>query len=137
MDAKIRLLARVPLFAGLSERSLQDVAGLVDEVDVAAGRVLMTQGETGGEFFIIVDGSVRVDQDGAELATLGPGEFLGEIALIDAGPRTATATALTACRLLVLAHREFDSLIDAHAGIRAAILAAMVQRVRKLDRTAI
>lgn len=133
MDDKIRLLARVPLFARLDAKSLAHLATLVDEVDVDAGTVLMTEGRSGREFFIIVEGSVAVSQGGAPIATLGAGDFLGEIALIDGGPRTATATAAAPCRLLVLAHREFDTMIAEHPDIRTAILAAIAARLRRLD----
>jgi CRP/FNR family transcriptional regulator len=136
MDDKTRLLARVPLFARLDARSLAGLEALVDEVDVDAGTVLTTEGQSGHEFFIILAGSVAVTRGGSPLATLGPGDFLGEIALVDNGTRTATATALTACRLLVLAHREFDSLLAEHAGVRAAVLGALAERVRRLDASA-
>jgi len=133
MDDKARLLARVPLFARLDATALASVGTLVDEVGVDAGTVLMTEGRAGREFFIILEGTVAVTKGGNPLATLRAGDFLGEIALVDNGPRTATATAVTACRLLVLAHREFDSLLDKHADVRRAVLQALAERVRRLD----
>jgi CRP-like cAMP-binding protein len=136
MDDKTRLLTRVPLFARLDAKALAQVATMVDEVDVDAGTVLMTEGRSGREFFVIVDGSVQVTRGGQDVRLLGPGDFLGEIALIDNGPRTATATATTACRLLVLAHREFDSLLAGHADVRTAVLSAIAERLRGLDRMA-
>ncbi|HET9456477.1 MAG TPA: cyclic nucleotide-binding domain-containing protein, partial [Candidatus Limnocylindrales bacterium] len=132
-DGKIELLRRVPLLAGLGKRELEEVGRLADEVDVAAGKALMHEGESGKEFFVIVDGSVRIDREGSRIRTLGPGDFFGEIALVDGGPRTATATTETASRLLVLAHREFHSLLDRHPSIQAAVLNALAQRVRNLD----
>ncbi|HYO45002.1 MAG TPA: cyclic nucleotide-binding domain-containing protein [Candidatus Limnocylindrales bacterium] len=133
MDDKARLLARVPLFSQLDAAALKHVETLVDQVDVDAGTVLMTEGRTGREFFIILSGTVAVSRNGHPLATLGPGDYLGEIALVDDGPRTATATAETAARLLVLAHREFHSLLDEHPGVRMAVLQSLAQRVRNLD----
>ena len=133
MDGKARLIGRVPLFAGLDGTALGEVARLADEVDVDAGTVLTTQGRSGGEFFVIVSGRVSVERDGARVRDLGPGDFLGEIALVDGGPRTATTTATEPSRLLVLAHREFHSLLDGYPGVRMAVLEALASRVRNLD----
>lgn len=136
MNDKARMLSKVPLFARLNSRALGHVERLVDEIDVPAGKVLTREGLSGREFFVILEGTVSVDRSGQTVATLGPGDFLGEIALIDGGPRTATATAVTACRLLVLAHREFDSLLAGHVEVRAAVLEALALRVRNLDPSA-
>lgn len=133
MDGKIELLRQVPLFAGLGRRELEEVARLVDEVDLPAGRELTRQGRRGDEFFVIVSGSVRVDRDGREVAVLREGEFLGEIALVDNGPRTATATTVEAGRVLVLGHREFHSLLDRFPSIQLAVLNALARRIRMLD----
>jgi len=92
-DQKLELLKQTPLLAELGRRELEEVGRLVDEIDVAAGKVLMRQGETGREFFVLVDGSVGIDRDGTRVRALGPGDFFGEIALLSEGPRTATATA--------------------------------------------
>jgi CRP-like cAMP-binding protein len=133
---KTKMLSRVPLFAHLDGRALAQLATMVDEVDVDAGTVLMTEGRSGQEFFVIVEGTVDVTRGGRHLGSLEAGDFLGEIALIDDGPRTATATATSACRLLVLAHREFDTLIADHADVRAAVMQALAERVRGLDAAA-
>lgn len=133
MDDKTRMLARVPLFARLGRSGLAEVAALADEVDVTAGTVLTTEGRTGGEFFVIVDGAVSVARGGTIVRTLGPGDFLGEIALVDGGPRTATTTATVPTRLLVVAHREFHSLMDRFPEVRMAVLQALAERVRALD----
>jgi hypothetical protein len=93
MDQKLELLRRVPLFTGLGGRELEEVGRLADEVELPAGRVLTHEGRSADEFFVIVDGSVRIERGGVTVAQLGDGDFLGEIALIDGGPRTATATA--------------------------------------------
>ena len=132
MDAKLEMLRRVPLLEGLGRKELEEVGRLCDEVDLPAGRVLMREGESGDEFYLVLEGSVRVDRGGATVATLGPGQFLGEIALVDHGPRTATATCETACRLLVLGHREFNSVMASSAEIRTRVLTALAQRVRHL-----
>lgn len=133
MDQKLAMLAKVPLLAGLGQKDLVQVGSLCDEVDLPAGHVLMREGATGNEFYVIVDGRVDVTRDGQSLRTLGPGDFLGEIALVDRGPRTATATAANAVRALVVGAREFHSLLDAHPSIRAAVLTSLAQRVRHLE----
>jgi CRP/FNR family transcriptional regulator, cyclic AMP receptor protein len=133
MDSKLELLRRVPLLAGLGSRELEEVGRLVDEIDLPAGRELTQEGKSGGEFFMIVDGSVRVERNGRLLREMGSGEFLGEIALIDNGPRTATATTASPVRLFVIAHRQFHSLLDRFPGIQAQILNALAARVRHLE----
>lgn len=133
MDPKLELLKRVPLLAGLGSRELEEVGRLVDEIDLPAGRELTQEGKSGGEFFMIVDGSVRVERGGRLLREMGAGEFLGEIALIDNGPRTATATTATPVRLFVIAHRQFHSLLDRFPGIQAQVLNALATRVRHLE----
>src|ERR1044072_2406702 len=90
-DPKVDLLKGVPLFAGCSKADLQRIASLADELDLAAGATLIREGERGREFIVIVDGSVDVTRKGKTLRTLGSGDFIGEIALVAAVPRTATA----------------------------------------------
>ncbi len=132
-DEKIELLKTVPLFRGLGSSEMQRIGQLVDEVDLPAGRVLMRQGETGAELFAIVDGSARVERDGRPLPDCGPGSVIGEIALIDGGPRTATVTLTTPSRLLVLSRRDFASLMDEFPGVRVQILDTLASRVRTLE----
>ena len=132
-DPKRDAIRRVPLFARLGGSQLDEVARLADEVDVPAGRVLMREGAVGDEFFVILEGQVQVDRGGTLARTLGPGDFLGEISLIDHGPRSATATCGTACHLLVLAHREFNTLLADFPDIERQILIALAERVRMLD----
>jgi CRP/FNR family transcriptional regulator len=136
-DEKLKLLKTVPLFALCDERSVERLGMLVEEVDVPAGRVLFSQGDTAQELFIIVSGQVRVERDGAVLANRGPGEFFGEIALVAEGPRTATAVCVTDCRLLVLAHRDFHSLMDEFPGLKMRVLETLAKRIRRLDTTAV
>jgi CRP-like cAMP-binding protein len=133
MSQKTDLLRRVPLFAGCGTGQLDAIGQLADEVDVAAGTTLMKEGASAGEFFVIVDGSVRVDRGGTTIRHMGPGEFLGEIALVDGGPRTATAVTETPARLLVVGHREFHSLMETHPAISMAILEALARRVRSTE----
>jgi CRP-like cAMP-binding protein len=132
-DQKLELLKQTPLLAELGRRELEEVGRLVDEIDVAAGKVLMRQGETGREFFVLVDGSVGIDRDGTRVRALGPGDFFGEIALLSEGPRTATATAETPTKLLVLGHREFHSLMSQYPSIQTSVLNCLASRLRGLE----
>ncbi len=135
MDKKLELLAHVPLFSGLGKGSLAQIAKLADEIDLPAGKQLLQQGDHPHEFFLIVDGSVRIDVDGVQINTLGPGDFLGEIALLDGGQRSATATAVTPVSLLILGQREFNTLLNDFPDIRASVLTALARRVRRLENT--
>jgi CRP/FNR family transcriptional regulator, cyclic AMP receptor protein len=135
VDNKLELLGRVPLFSGLDQVSLAQIAKLADEIDLPAGKQLLQQGDYPHEFFLIVDGSVRIDRDGEQLNMLGPGDFLGEIALLDGGQRSATATAVTPVSLLILGRREFNSLLNEFPDIRSSVLTALAQRVRRLENT--
>jgi CRP-like cAMP-binding protein len=133
LGQKLELLERVPLFAGVSAAGLEELGGIADEVDVRAGTVLTHEGYREGFFFVIVSGSVRIERGGRTINTLGPGDFLGEIALLDGGPRTATATTETPSRLLSMTYQMFHELLDASPHIRAAILEAVGQRLRALE----
>jgi CRP/FNR family cyclic AMP-dependent transcriptional regulator len=132
-DEKLEQLRRVPLFAGLGRRELEELGTLADEVDVDSGRVLTRQGETGHEFFVVLDGGVQVDVDGEQVASLGKGDFLGEIALIDGKPRTATTRAVGPTRLLVIGHREFHQLMDDFPTVKTCVLQALAERVRRIE----
>jgi CRP/FNR family transcriptional regulator, cyclic AMP receptor protein len=132
-DEKLELLRTVPLFSGLSIRELRRIGELADEVDLPAGRVLMRQGEHGSEMLVVIDGSARIERDGAVIAERGAGEVLGEIALLDGGPRTATVTLTRDSRLLVLGRREFQAAMDELPDVRLRVLEAVAQRVRTLD----
>jgi CRP-like cAMP-binding protein len=133
MDQKLELLSKVPLLAGLDRHGLEEVGRLADEVDLPAGRVVARQGSSGDEFFVIVDGTVSIDQDGKHLGDEGPGDFFGELALLGRVPRTATATCTTACRLLVIGHREFHTMLADFPKIQSAVLEAAAQRILHLE----
>jgi len=126
-------LASVPLFSALSKKDLGVVARSVDEVDVEAGRTLVTEDRTGHEFFLILDGEAVVHRNNRKVALLGPGQWFGEMALLDRGPRTATVVAATDMRLLVLAQREFAGLLDSMPGFAAKILNGVAHRLRESD----
>ncbi len=130
-DTKLALLRGVPLFQGLDVSQLQRLADLAADVRAADGDVLMRQGEVGDEFFIVISGNVVVEREGQRLSRLGPGEFLGEIALIDGRPRTASATADGETRLLVLDHAHFDRLLDEFPGSGRQVARTLVDRIRR------
>ncbi len=132
MNEKLTVLSKVPLFAGLGAKELGEVGRLADEVDVRAGKVLAKEGASAEEFFIILEGTVNISRDGRHLRDLGPGDFFGELALLGRIPRTATATASTPARLLVVAHREFASLLGNHPTIQGKILRAVASWIASL-----
>ncbi|MCA1569477.1 MAG: cyclic nucleotide-binding domain-containing protein [Chloroflexi bacterium] len=136
-DEKIDLLRSVPLFKGIGDRQLERISVLADIIDLPANRRILSQGERGAEMFVMVRGSARVERDGALLADAGPGAVLGEIALLDGGPRTATVTLTEASRLLVLARREFQTLLDEFPDVRLHVFEMVARRLRALDREAV
>jgi CRP/FNR family transcriptional regulator, cyclic AMP receptor protein len=136
-DYKLDLLRKVPLFAGLSRHDLELVERLTDEIDVPTDKVLIKEGAYGHEFFIVVDGALRVEREAKLLRKLGPGDFAGEIALIDGGVRTATVTADAPSRLLVIGHREFFSLLGQYPDIQIQVLQALAHRVRVSEPAAV
>lgn len=132
-DEKLELLKSIPLFAGFGGRELERLGMLTDQVDLPEGRVLMRQGESGQEMFVIVRGRARVERDGRVIAERGTGDILGEIALVDEGPRTATVTLSEASSLLVVGHRDFHSLMDEMPTVRTQVLESLARRVRHLE----
>jgi CRP/FNR family cyclic AMP-dependent transcriptional regulator len=132
-DEKLELLNRIPLFSRLDTHNIARVGMLADEVDVPSGKVLIRQGDAGGDLMVLVSGQVAVERNGERLTTLGPGDFFGEIALIDEGPRTATVTTESPSSLLVVTHRDFHALMEEIPEVAVQILAAMAHRLRSLD----
>ena len=129
-DEKLAKLRRVPLFARLGKRELERLGMLTDEVDLPAGRVLMRQGDPGEELFVLMRGAARVERDGRVLTERLADEFVGEIALVDGGPRTATVTLTEDSELLVVGRRQFQQLLDEFPDVRLQVLEALAQRVR-------
>ena len=134
-DEKLDLLHTIPLFARFDHRHLERLGMLTDEVDVPAGKVLIRQGDSGDDLMIVVSGRVGVDRDGQRINQLGPGDFFGEIALIERGPRTATCTAEAPTRLLVVNHRDFHAVMDEFPEVAAQVLLTLAQRVRELEQS--
>jgi CRP-like cAMP-binding protein len=132
-DTHLDKLGDVPLFSACSRKDLQKIAKASDEVEVAAGRVLVDQGKTGHEFFLILDGSATVRANNRKVATLGAGDYFGELSLLSREPRDASVTADTDMRLLILGQREFTGLLDSIPGLASKILAIMARRLRQAD----
>jgi CRP-like cAMP-binding protein len=132
-DQFIDHLSQVPLFSALSRRELALVARRAEDVVVPAGKVLVSEGETGQQFFVIMSGTAKLTRRGRKIATLGPGDYFGELALLDKHPRNATAVAETPMELVVLGQREFAGLIDDVPGFARKLLAAMAARLRVAD----
>lgn len=127
------LLAKVSLFAGCTDKELSKIARLLTEVPLASGKVLCREGEVGSEAFIIGSGTAEVSLRGKVLATLGAGEVVGEMAVIDQEPRSATVTATTDLELYVLEAREFWSMVSENPLIARSLLRNLARRLRELD----
>jgi CRP-like cAMP-binding protein len=128
----IMQLGDVALFLGCTRAQLRKIASLTTEIDVPAGAVLCREGHRGDEFFVVLEGSARVTMAGQPVNSIGPGGFFGELALLDNGPRTATVTADSEMRLLVLSRQEFVVLLaDVHIVTRR-LMRTMAARFRSL-----
>jgi len=124
-------LAGVGLFSDLSKAQLRSVARLMTCVKVPAGRALTTEGEVGREFMVVVDGQASVRRDGRLIATLGPGDFVGEMSLIAGTPRSATVTAETNMLVETLNRREFSTLLDESPKVARKIMVGTVKRLQE------
>jgi CRP-like cAMP-binding protein len=129
-------LSAVPLFAACSRKDLQLISRASDELSLEAGRLLTRQGEPGRECFVIVEGEAKVERNGRKVAMLGPGACIGELSLLDKGPRTATVSAQTPLKVLVLGPREFSGVLDEVPGLSHKLLSALASQVRELDKRA-
>jgi CRP/FNR family transcriptional regulator, cyclic AMP receptor protein len=123
-------LGRMPVFSGCSERELKRVARLGAVVSVEEGHVLTKQGRLGREFFVVLAGSATCHVDDELVARFGPGDFFGEMGLVDRQPRSATVRASTAMDVLVIDAREFATLLAESPSTTRKILAELSRRVR-------
>ena len=129
-------LAEVPLFAACSKKELALIARGTDEIALKDGHVLTTQDETSREAFVIVSGNVTVKRNGRKVAELGPGSMIGELGLLDRGPRTATVEAQGPVDVLVIGPREFSAILDDVPSITHKLLKSLATMVRDLDKKA-
>jgi CRP/FNR family transcriptional regulator, cyclic AMP receptor protein len=129
------LLAQVPLFATLSRRHLKRLAEHADLVGFDEKDLIVQEGTAGGTFYVIVQGEARVRQHARSIATLGPGDFFGEVALLDGGPRTADVVATTPVTAIRIFKRSFDAMVAEEPGVAAKILAVVARRLREAERS--
>lgn len=127
-------LRKVALFNGCTNKELDRIARSGDEVQMDAGTMLTDQGQTGREAFVVLDGTVGVKRNGRKVASLGPGAIVGELSLLDHGPRTATVTCDTDCSVFVISQRHFLAVLDDVPTISHKLLASLASRIRELDR---
>jgi CRP-like cAMP-binding protein len=129
-------LRAVPVFSACTPKELTQIARLVERVDVKAGDTLVREGTRTAEFYIIMNGEAAVSRAGEHVATLGPGQHFGELALLDPAPRNATVTMTSSGEVLVLAQREFHLLVREVPGLQKQLLTGLAQRVHALDQSA-
>jgi CRP-like cAMP-binding protein len=135
-DSKSDALGRVPLFAGSSRKELEFLVTRTDEVNVPAGKELITQGRPGDTFYLLLDGEASVQVDGRDRPPLRPGSFFGEISMLDRGPATATVVTTTPAKLMVMSHAQFRDAIKGNDDLLSRVMSAMAERLRRdsLDR---
>lgn len=127
-------LRAVPLFQNCSQKELEKIAKAGDEVSMPAGSLIVDQGQTGREAFVVLSGTVVVKRNGKKVASLGPGAVVGELSLLDHGPRTATVICETDCTFLLLSQREFMATVDEIQTLSHKLLMTLAGRIRDLDR---
>ena len=127
-DAKLELLAGVPLFAGCSKKELGEISTLADELSFPEGTTLIEEGRQGHEFFVLVEGSVDVRRKGRKVSSLGDGSFFGEMSLVSSRPRNATVTASSPVRVLVIHEQAFRRLLRDSPPIQLKVLQTLADR---------
>lgn len=132
-DEKMTYLQRVNLFESCSTRQLRAIARIADVQEVPAGAVLARTGEPGDRFFVIVDGSARVEISPQNQGRMGPGAFFGEMSLLDGEPRSATVIADTAMRMLVISRRDFVTLLREVPSLTEQMLITLCERLRRAE----
>ena len=130
-DARGAKLKKVPLFAHCTAKQIDFIVTQVEDMDFPAGRVLCTEGKSGGDFFVVLSGAADVTRKGRRIAKMAAGDFFGEIALVDGGLRTATVTTTEPTRCLVLGPRQFQNVLHQDTDIAHSIMKALTLRVRE------
>jgi CRP/FNR family transcriptional regulator, cyclic AMP receptor protein len=129
-NAKEQLIKSVPLFERCTKREIAALAGVADELEMPAGAELTREGAPGREFIVLAEGVATVTRNGRTLNRLGAGDFLGEIALLSGGPRTATVTTTEPSVILVLTDRAFARVADGMPSVRGRLLEALSERLQ-------
>lgn len=132
LDHRSQLLAACPLFKGIDAEGLARLAEVATAVDFPANHVIARQGEIGTGFFVVVDGMVKVVRDGATIAHLGPGEFFGELSVLDRMPRNATVSAEIPTTCLALASWDFEKVLLEQPQLTLHILRGVATRLREV-----
>jgi CRP-like cAMP-binding protein len=132
-DSKLEHLGQVRLFSALNKKELTLLGRASDQVQIPAGKVIVQEGTVDREFFLIMEGQAVVRRGGRKVALLGPGQYFGELALLDRAPRNATVVAETPMVLLVLGQREFAGVLDGLPPVSMKLLQAMAHRLREAD----
>jgi CRP-like cAMP-binding protein len=132
-ETKTATLAAMPLFEAMSRKELAELAMMTDDLEFPAGKVLCRQGDIGSEFLVIIEGEAEVTKDGAPVNTLGPGDYFGEIALVEDVRRTATVTAATPLPFFVLTRQAFRTLVQKNPKVEAQILDVIAARVARTE----
>jgi CRP/FNR family cyclic AMP-dependent transcriptional regulator len=133
-DTKVKSLRQAPLFEGLSKKELTELARRSEDMELEAGTMLCKEGDIGQEFFVIVDGEVDVKRKGRRLGTRGPGDFIGEIALLEDMERTATVTAKTPVRVFVLTRTTFQHLINENPAVERKVMRTLARRLAAMSK---
>jgi CRP/FNR family transcriptional regulator, cyclic AMP receptor protein len=128
-DTKIDLIRHVPLFSKLSKKGLEDVAHIADELDLPSGKVMAKEGDRGREFFVLLEGEAEVTKGDRRINTMKDGDFFGEIALVTKMPRTASVTATTDVRVLVITERDFSALLKRAPEVGRGVAEALAERI--------
>jgi CRP/FNR family transcriptional regulator, cyclic AMP receptor protein len=131
---KDELLRGVQVLNSLSGRYLKHIGHLLDETKVKPGTVLVRQGDKGSEFYLIVDGQAIVEKNGKNIRRLGPGDFFGEISVIDRGTRLASVISETEMTVMIVSHRSFMELLDTVPGFSKAMLGALCKYIRDAEK---
>ncbi len=129
-DPKVDRLTKVPLFSRISKRDLEFVASRVDEVSLKPGQTLIREGQPTEAFFVLESGHVQVTRAGKPAARLGPGDFFGEIGMLDGGPATATVVTDGPVEAMVLSHAQFRDAIKGNDSLALQVIAEMARRLR-------
>ena len=132
--AHLEHLRNVNLFQGCSTKELEKIAKASDEINMSAGSLIVDQGQTGREAFVVLEGTVGVKRNGKKVGSYGPGTVVGELSLLDHGPRTATVVCETDCVLLLLDQRHFMGVLDDVPALAHKLLGTLASRIREMDR---
>jgi CRP/FNR family cyclic AMP-dependent transcriptional regulator len=130
-DPKVDAMARVPLFSRCTRKELEFLASRTDEVDLKAKHTLIKQGDASDCFYVLLAGEATVEVDGKERPSLHPGDFFGEIGMLDRGPATATVVTTTPARAMVMSHAQFRDAIKTSDSLLSTVLAAAADRLRR------